>query len=127
MCTSLPKTISDAIAIAQRLLSFLPANNTEDPPHHLAAPVELYEDAGMDDLAQSDPSEPMDMHGIIGRLVDDGDFLEVHALFAQNLIVGFARIEGVVVGIIANNPMAEGRRPGHRLLRQGGAVHPLLQ
>lgn len=59
----------------------------------------------MNDLAQSDPSEPMDMHGIIGRLVDNGDFLEIHALFAQNLIVGFGRVEGVVVGIIANNSM----------------------
>ncbi len=95
----------DAIAIAQRLLSFLPSNNTEDPPHDLSKPVELYDDPGMSDLAQSDPSEPMDMHGIIGRLVDNGDFLEVHALFAQNLIVGFGRVEGVVVGIIANNSM----------------------
>ena len=60
------------------------------------------------------------------RLVDNGDFLEVHALFASNLIVGFARIEGVVVGIIANNSMQKaGAR--HRLLRQGRTVHPLLQ
>ena len=59
----------------------------------------------MNSLAQSDPSEPMDMHAIIHRLVDNGDFLEVHALFARNLIVGFARIEGVVVGIIANNSL----------------------
>jgi acetyl-CoA carboxylase carboxyltransferase component len=59
----------------------------------------------MNGLAQFDPSEPMDMHAIIGRLVDNGDFLEVHALFARNLIVGFARIEGVVVGIIANNSL----------------------
>ena len=95
----------DAIRIAQKLLSFFPSNNTEDPPHHLGGHVELYEDEGMNDLAQSDPSEPMDMHGIIGRLVDNGDFLEVHALFARNLIVGFGRIEGVVVGIIANNSM----------------------
>jgi acetyl-CoA carboxylase carboxyltransferase component len=95
----------DAIAIAQKLLSFFPSNNTEDPPHNLTDAVELYEDEGMNDLAQSDPSEPMDMHGIIRRLVDGGDFLEVHALFAPNLIVGFARIEGVVVGIIANNSM----------------------
>src|SRR5512134_273979 len=59
----------------------------------------------MNALAQSDPSDPMDMHAIIRRLVDNSDFLEVHALFARNLIVGFARVEGVVVGIIANNSM----------------------
>ena len=51
----------DAIRIAQKLLSFFPSNNTEDPPHHLGADVELYEDEGMNGLAQSDPSEPMDM------------------------------------------------------------------
>ena len=95
----------DAIRIAQKLLSFFPSNNTDDPPHHLGADVELHEDEGMNDLAQSDPSEPMDMHAIIYRLVDNGDFLEVHALFARNLIVGFARIEGVVVGIVANNSL----------------------
>src|SRR5512132_3160128 len=68
----------DAIRIAHKLLSFFPSNNTEDPPHHLGANVELYEDEGMNGLAQSDPSEPMDMHAIIHRLVDNGDFLEVH-------------------------------------------------
>ncbi|MBK8176462.1 MAG: acyl-CoA carboxylase subunit beta [Rhodospirillales bacterium] len=95
----------DAIAIAQKLLSFFPANNTEDPPHNLNDAVEMGEDEGMNALAESDPSQPMDMHGIIGRLVDGGDFLEVHALFARNIIVGFGRVQGVVVGIIANNSM----------------------
>ena len=95
----------DAIAIAKRLMSFFPSNNTEDPPHHLADDVLMDEDEQMNALAQSDPSEPMDMYGIIGRLLDGGDFLEVHALFARNLIVGFGRIQGVVAGAIANNSM----------------------
>ena len=59
----------------------------------------------MDALVKSDPSEPMDMHAIIQRLVDDGDFFEVQAGFARNIMVGFARIQGVVVGILANNSM----------------------
>jgi acetyl-CoA carboxylase carboxyltransferase component len=95
----------DAIRIAQRLLSFFPSNNTEDPPHRIGEDVEMLDDEGMNELAQSDPSEPMDMRAIILRLVDGGDFLEVHGLFARNLIVGFARIEGVVVGIVANNSL----------------------
>ena len=95
----------EAIRITRKLLSFLPSNNTEDPPHHIADDVLMDEDEGMNALAQSDPSEPMDMHGIIGRLVDNGDFLEVHALFARNLIVGFGRVQGVVVGIVANNSL----------------------
>jgi acetyl-CoA carboxylase carboxyltransferase component len=96
---------ADAIVITQKLLSLLPSNNTEDPPHSLVEDVLLDEDEGMNGLAQADPSEPMDMHGIIRRLIDNGDFLEVHALFAPNLIVGFGRIQGVIVGILANNSM----------------------
>jgi len=95
----------DAIAITHKLLSFLPSNNTEDPPHHLGEDVQMDEDIEMNGLAQSDPSVPMDMLAIIRQLVDGGDFLEVHALFAPNLIVGFGRIQGVVVGIVANNSM----------------------
>ena len=95
----------EAIRITHKLLSFLPSNNTEDPPHRITDDVLMDEDEGMNALAQSDPSEPMDMHGIIGRLVDNGDFLEVHALFARNLIVGFGRVQGVVVGIVANNSL----------------------
>ncbi len=95
----------DAIAITRKLLSFLPANNTEDPPHHPTETITFGEDTAMDGLVKSDPSEPMDMHAIVHRIVDDGDFLEIHAGFARNLIIGFARVEGIVVGILANNSM----------------------
>jgi acetyl-CoA carboxylase carboxyltransferase component len=93
----------DAIDIARRLLSFLPANNTEDPPHHLTPAIDMSSDPMLELLVQSDPSEPMEMQRIVGRLLDQGDFVEVHADFAPNLIVGFGRIEGVVVGMVANN------------------------
>jgi acetyl-CoA carboxylase carboxyltransferase component len=95
----------EAIAIAQRLLSFMPNNNTEDPPHDPHAEIELGEDEGMDALVQSDPSEPMDMHGIVRRLLDHGDLLEIHRDFAKNLIIGFGRVQGLVVGVLANNSM----------------------
>jgi acetyl-CoA carboxylase carboxyltransferase component len=58
----------------------------------------------MNELVPEDSSTPMDVRGVIGRLVDGGDFFEVHAGFAGNLIVGFARLEGMVIGIIANQP-----------------------
>jgi acetyl-CoA carboxylase carboxyltransferase component len=93
-----------AIQIVHRLLSFLPANNTEDPRHHLHADIALSRDETMNGLIPNDPSEPMDVRKIISQLVDGGDFLEVHAGFAMNLIVGFARIEGVAVGLVANSP-----------------------
>jgi acetyl-CoA carboxylase carboxyltransferase component len=93
-----------AVQIAQRLLSYLPANNTEDPPHRLDADLVLDRDEAMNQLIPSDSSDPMDVRQIIAHIVDNGELLEVHAGFARNIIVGFARIEGVVVGLIANQP-----------------------
>ncbi|MCE1235958.1 MAG: methylmalonyl-CoA carboxyltransferase [Hyphomicrobiales bacterium] len=95
----------DAIRIVQRLLSYLPSNNTEDPPHRPSAAIDFLEDEGMRDLLPDDPSRAMDMRLVIERLVDTGEFLEVHRSFAENIIVGFGRIEGTVVGIVANQPM----------------------
>ncbi len=95
-----------AVQIVKKLLSFLPANNTEDPPN-LPVDIILDKDRGIDDLIPDDPSTPLDVTKIIQRLVDQGDFLEVHAAFARNLVVGFGRISGTVVGIIANQPMVK--------------------
>jgi acetyl-CoA carboxylase carboxyltransferase component len=94
-----------AIALVKRLLAYLPSNNTEDPPHRLADGIDESPDPGIDDLIPDDPSAPLDMRAVINRLVDNGELLEVHAGFARNVIVGFARFSGVVVGIVANQPM----------------------
>ena len=94
-----------AITLVKQLLSYLPANNTEDPPHDLAVPIEEREDPGINDCIPDSPSDPLDMYAVIRRVVDQGELLEVHAGFARNVIVGFARISGVVVGIVANQPM----------------------
>ncbi|MCB9946246.1 MAG: acyl-CoA carboxylase subunit beta [Rhodospirillaceae bacterium] len=94
-----------AILLARKLLSFLPSNNSEDPPHHPTDEMTLAEDPGIEELIPETSGEPMDMLAVIKRLVDAGDFLEVHAGWAKNIIVGFARIEGIVVGVLANNPM----------------------
>ena len=93
-----------AVQIVKQLLSYLPLNNSEDPPHHPSADISLSADEAIYDLIPDDSTRPMDVRGIIMRLVDSGEFLEVHANFAGNLIVGFARIEGMVVGLIANQP-----------------------
>jgi acetyl-CoA carboxylase carboxyltransferase component len=93
-----------AVAIVRALLSYLPANNTEDPPHRLGDDLDLADDPGFEALCPSDPHDPLDMHEVIRRLVDDGELLEVHASFARNVIVGFARVAGVVVGVVANQP-----------------------
>ncbi len=94
-----------AVRIAQQLLSYLPQNNTEEPPHRLSAALVIGHDEAMNALVPGEPSEPMDVRSIIAHLVDGGELLEVHAGWARNLIVGFARIEGMVVGLVANQPM----------------------
>ncbi|MEO5374137.1 MAG: acyl-CoA carboxylase subunit beta [Alphaproteobacteria bacterium] len=96
-----------AIQLTKKLLSFLPSNNSEDPPHRPNPKFSLTIDEGMNGLIPAEASEAMDTKAVIKRIVDDGDFLEVHASFAQNIIVCFARVEGIVVGIIANNSMVK--------------------
>ncbi|MFZ5981918.1 MAG: acyl-CoA carboxylase subunit beta [Candidatus Zixiibacteriota bacterium] len=96
----------DAINITRRLLSFLPSNNTEDPPYYADLhEEEILPDEEMNHIIPDDPREPYDMHEIILRVVDKGDFLEVQEHFASNILVGFGRLTGRSVGIIANQPM----------------------
>ena len=94
-----------AIQITRKLLSFLPSNNTEDPPHRPTPSVDLAEDPGIMDLIPETSSDPMDASAVIRRVVDNGEFMQVHADFAKNLLVGFARLQGIVTGVLANNPM----------------------
>lgn len=96
-----------AMALVQELLSYLPPNNADDPPHQPVPDISLDLDEEMNALAPDDAKDPLDMLAVIYRLVDDGRFLEVHQSFAQNLIVGFARLDGVVIGIIANQPLSK--------------------
>jgi len=93
-----------AVQLAAALLSYLPSNNTEDPPHRLRDQIVLDSDPVMNVLVPASSAEPMDVRGIIRRLVDGGELLEVHAGWARNIIVGLARIEGMVVGLVANQP-----------------------
>lgn len=96
-----------AMALAKELLSYLPPNNAEDPPHTPAPEISLDPDPGMNELAPDGPKDPLDMLAVIHRLVDNSRFLEVHQSFAPNLIVGFARLDGIVIGIIANQPLSK--------------------
>jgi methylmalonyl-CoA carboxyltransferase large subunit len=92
-----------AISICDRLLSFLPNNNLEDPPV-MAGDYSLEPDLSLDDIIPEDPKRPYDVRDIIVKIVDFGDFLEVHEIFAENIVVGFGRITGKTVGIVANQP-----------------------
>ncbi|HEV2498671.1 MAG TPA: carboxyl transferase domain-containing protein [Terriglobia bacterium] len=94
----------DCLALARELLSFLPQNNHEEPPRMETADPDGREDPELDDLVPRDPGKPYDIKELIRRVVDNGNFLEVHERFAKNLVVGFARMGGGSVGIVANQP-----------------------
>ncbi len=97
---------SDAHCIDQikRLLSFLPDNNMEDPPLVPTGDSPDRADPALDSIIPDNPMGAYDMKELIGSIVDNGDFFEVHENYAQNIIVGFARLNGRSVGIIANQP-----------------------
>jgi methylmalonyl-CoA carboxyltransferase large subunit len=92
-----------AILIAKKLLSFLPQNNSEDAPL-VEGEYSLDFDAEIGDIVPADGKAGYDVREIIGRLVDDADFLEVQAGYAMNIVVGFGRINGRSVGLVANQP-----------------------
>ena len=97
----------DALDYVKALLSHLPSNNMDEAPF-AETDVELEisdDDRALDRLIPDSPNQPYDMHRVIEAVLDDGDFLEVQALFAPNIIVGFGRVEGRSVGVVANQPM----------------------
>ncbi len=94
----------DAFFILQKLLSFLPQNNLEDPPYVPPTDDPLRMDEELNDIIQDQPNRAYDMKEVIRRVVDDGYLLEVQEHFAQNIIVGFARLGGHSVGIVAQQP-----------------------
>ena len=81
-------------------------------------------DRELDTLIPDSANQPYDMHTVIEHVVDDGEFLEVHALFAPNIVVGFGRVEGRPVGVVANQPMHFAGHAGHRRIREGRAIRP---
>ena len=97
----------DAIDYVKALLSYLPQNNLDEAPSYDEV-VDLEvsdEDRALDDLIPDSPNQPYDMITVIESIVDDGEFLEVQAMFAPNLVVGYGRVEGRPVGVVANQPM----------------------
>ncbi|MGH3910730.1 MAG: acyl-CoA carboxylase subunit beta, partial [Pseudonocardiaceae bacterium] len=103
---------SDAISYVKELLSFLPSNNLSEPPvfdapdltHGSVADTLTDSDRELDTLIPDSANQPYDIHEVITRVVDEEEFLEVHELFAPNVVVGFGRVEGRSIGIVANQP-----------------------
>ena len=95
---------ADTLYLIRKLLTYLPQNNMEDPPFVPPTddPLRMSED--LDSLIPNDPSEPYNIKDAIRLIVDDGNFFEIHENYAQNIVVGFARLGGHSIGIIANQP-----------------------
>lgn len=94
----------ECLASIRKLISYIPSNNMENPPVVPTADDPHRMDPDLESLVPDNPNKPYDVHEIINRIVDDADFFEVQSDRSRNLVVGFARINGRTVGIIANNP-----------------------
>jgi propionyl-CoA carboxylase beta chain len=92
------------LAQIRELLSYLPSNNLDEAPRGEASDPIDREDEALDRLVPEHPNQPYDMHDLIQTLADNGDFLEVHRHYARNIIVGFMRLGGRSVGVVANQP-----------------------
>jgi propionyl-CoA carboxylase beta chain len=94
----------EALYMVRKLFSYLPQNNMEDPPFVENGDDPLRMDEGLDNLIPDEPSKPYDMKEVIRKVIDDQQFFEIHEQYAQNMVVGFARLGGHSVGVIANQP-----------------------
>jgi propionyl-CoA carboxylase beta chain len=91
---------------ARYLLSFLPQNNVDPPPYTEPSDPRDREDPELDALIPDEPTKPYDIKAVIRRVVDDGEFLEIHERFAMNIVCGFARLGGHPVGVVGNQPQS---------------------
>jgi acetyl-CoA carboxylase carboxyltransferase component len=94
----------ELVGQVRTLLSFIPSNNLDDPPRYDPVDVPGREDAVLDTLVPEQSAKPYDMHAVLGAILDDGDFFEVQAAHAANILCGFGRLDGQSVGIVANQP-----------------------
>lgn len=104
VCHMAADSEADALYLIRKLLSYLPQNNMEDPPFVPNGDDPLRMEEALDSLIPDDPGKPYDIKDAIHLIVDDGIFFEVHEAYAQNIVVGFARLGGHTIGIVANQP-----------------------
>lgn len=94
----------EGLELIRKLISYMPQNNLEEAPQLICDdPIDRLED-GLNEIIPDSPNKSYDMYDVIGAIVDNGEFLEVHRDYAQNIIVGFARFNGMSVGVVANQP-----------------------
>jgi len=104
VCHIAADTEANTIFLVRKLLSYLPQNNMEDPPYALTDDSPLRRETALDTIVPDDPSKPYDIKNVISLLVDEGEFYEIQEAYARNIVVGFARLGGHSIGIVANQP-----------------------
>jgi acetyl-CoA carboxylase carboxyltransferase component len=104
VCHVLADDENDAVESIRLLLGYLPSNNTEDPPREDTGDDPQRMDERLDTIVPDEPNKPYDIKEVIHMVVDNGEFFEIHEHYAQNIVVGFARLDGYTVGIVANQP-----------------------
>jgi propionyl-CoA carboxylase beta chain len=104
VCHLVAESEEDTLYLVRKLLSYLPQNNMEDPPYVPTGDDPLRMDEALNSLVPDDPSRPYDVKEVIRRVVDEGGFLEIQEAFAPNIVIGFARLGGHAVGVVANQP-----------------------
>ena len=104
VCHYVAENESDCLYLIRKLLSYLPQNYLEDPPYVPPADDPLRTDEALDSLVPESPNKPYEIKQAIRSVVDNGDFFEIHEQFAMNIVVGFGRLGGHSVGVIANQP-----------------------
>jgi len=95
---------NECLAMIRELMTYLPSNNVDDPPRRTCTDPIDRADAALDTVVPAESNQPYDIKDVIHGVVDDGDFFEVHEHYAKNIVVGFARLNGYSVGIVANQP-----------------------
>ncbi|MCA9934204.1 MAG: methylmalonyl-CoA carboxyltransferase, partial [Anaerolineales bacterium] len=99
------ETEEDSLYLIRELLSYLPSNNMEDPPFKPSHDDDLRTEEALNTIVPDNPNKPYDIKDAIKLIVDDGEFFEIHENYAPNIVVGFARLGGFSIGIVANQPM----------------------
>jgi acetyl-CoA carboxylase carboxyltransferase component len=105
VCHMVGDNETETLLLVRELLSYMPQNNMEDPPFEATTDDPLRTDDELDTIVPDSPEKPYDMKDVITRVVDDGQFYEIQAEYAANIVIGFARLGGHAVGIVANQPM----------------------
>ena len=118
---------AECCAMIRELFSFLPSNNLEDPPRRPTHdPIDRREES-LNSIVPEDPQKPYDIKDVIHAIVDEHYFFEVHEHFAKNIVVGFARLDGRPVGIVANQPAFLAGTSGHQRVGERRALRALLR